>query len=90
MKRLALTCLSLICFATVAFAADVRVNGYVRQDGTYVQPHMRTAPDNTINNNYTTAPNVNPYTGQPGTIQPQPSYQPNPYVQPGNGQHKGY
>jgi hypothetical protein len=58
----------------VAFA-QVHVRGYTRSDGTYVAPYYRTAPDNTINNNYSTYPNVNPYTGQQGTIAPNP-YQP--------------
>lgn len=48
-------------------AADVHVRGYTRSDGTYVQPHYRTAPDSTKSNNYSTYPNVNPYTGQTGT-----------------------
>ena len=28
------------------------VNGYYRADGTYVRPHYRTSPDNSIANNY--------------------------------------
>lgn len=47
------------------------VNGYVRKNGTYVQPHHRTNPNSTINDNYTTYPNVNPYTGTQGRIKPQ-------------------
>ncbi len=31
---------------------DVYVNGYSRQDGTYVQPHYRSAPDGDSSNNY--------------------------------------
>jgi hypothetical protein len=54
-----------------AFADDVSVKGYFRQDGAYVQPHMRSAPDSSYNNNWSTYPNVNPYTGQQGTRQPQ-------------------
>jgi hypothetical protein len=49
---------------------DVPVNGYFRSDGTYVQPHMRSAPDSSFNNNWSTSPNVNPYTGKEGTRQP--------------------
>ena len=44
-------------------------------------PHrtaQRSAPDNNIYNNYSTKPNINPYTGQTGTVnpysQPAPSY----------------
>lgn len=48
-----------------------RVDGYVRRNGTYVQPHQRTNANNTINDNYTTYPNVNPHTGAQGRIRPQ-------------------
>jgi len=50
----------------------VHVNGYTKKDGTYVQPHERTAPNNTNLDNYSTKSNVNPYTGQPGTKEPDP------------------
>ena len=50
--------------------ADEFVNGYVRRDGTYVQPHMRSSPDGNPFNNYSTRGNVNPYTGVPGTHNP--------------------
>jgi hypothetical protein len=35
-----------------AHARDVHVRGYTRSDGTYVRPHIRSAPDSSINNNY--------------------------------------
>jgi hypothetical protein len=54
--------------------AQVQVQGHLRKDGTYVMPHYRSAPDNTQQNNYSTQGNVNPFTGQPGTIQPAPKY----------------
>lgn len=50
--------------------ADQMVNGYVRKDGTYVAPYMRTSPDNTNRNNYGTEGNVNPYTNQAGRDKP--------------------
>jgi hypothetical protein len=31
---------------------------------------VRSAPDSSVNNNWSTYPNVNPYTGQQGTQQP--------------------
>lgn len=52
-------------------SADVYVHGYTKSNGTYVQPHMRSNPDNTRANNWSTQGNVNPYTGQTGT---QPAY----------------
>jgi parvulin-like peptidyl-prolyl isomerase len=57
----------LALMATSAFA-QVHVNGYTRQNGTYVAPHYRTAPNNTISDNYSTQGNVNPYTGRAGTV----------------------
>jgi hypothetical protein len=68
-------CALALCTAVTALA-QVRVNGYFRQDGTYVQPHYRSAPDNRIDNNYSYPGNYNPYTGQiaPGT--PPPVYTP--------------
>ena len=57
-------------FAQMAVAGDAHVNGYYRSNGTYVQPHMRSAPDNNPYNNYSTQGNVNPYTGQQGTVNP--------------------
>lgn len=41
--------------------------GYVKKDGTYVQPHRATNPDGTKSNNWSQSGNVNPYTGKPGT-----------------------
>lgn len=58
-----------------AMANDVYVNDYTRNNGTYVQPHYQTAPNNTKFDNYSTRGNVNPYTGQAGTVNP---YQPKP------------
>lgn len=59
---------------TTAASAQVYHRGYVRQDGTYVQPHYQSAPNGTTLDNYSTQGNVNPYTGQAGTV--------NPYAQP--------
>jgi len=59
----------LICLSATTFAQDSNsLNGYFRKDGTYVQPHHRTNPDNNINNNWSTQGNVNPYTGQSGAV----------------------
>ncbi len=48
----------------------VHVKGHYRSDGTYVQPHYRTAPNSTNRDNFSTRPNINPYTGKPGYIEP--------------------
>ena len=50
-----------------AAQAAVHVHGYIRQNGTYVQPYYRSNPDGNVNNNWSTYPNVNPYTGAIGT-----------------------
>lgn len=44
--------------------AQKRVEGYFRKDGTYVQPHYRSAPDSNPYNNYGFPGNYNPNTGQ--------------------------
>ena len=55
-----------VIFCGTAFA-DVYVRGYYRSNGTYVQPHYRSNPDGNFYNNWSTYPNVNPYTGETGT-----------------------
>lgn len=61
-----------LLMAAASASAQVHVNGYTKKDGTYVAPHQRTAPNNTNLDNYSTKGNVNPYTGQPGTKEPDP------------------
>jgi hypothetical protein len=82
----------LVLVATVALA-QVSVRGYYRKNGTYVAPHFRSAPDNTLRNNYGYPGNYNPNTGRitpgnPSRIYPSynftlraprsPVYQPTP------------
>lgn len=53
---------------------DVTVKSYFKSDGTYVAPHLRSAPDGVFGNNWTTKGNVNPYTGSLGTkVTPPPT-----------------
>jgi hypothetical protein len=63
-----LALLALSIFAEAIHAKDVSVNGYTRNDGTYVAPHHRSAPDGDFNNNWSTLGNVNPYTRKLGTL----------------------
>lgn len=65
MKKIIVLALLVASFPAIA---QVDVNGYYRSNGTYVAPYHRTAPNNTISDNYSTKGNVNPYTGQPGTV----------------------
>jgi len=52
------------------YTSPTHVNGYMKRDGTYVMPYMRTAPNATKLDNWSSKPNVNPYTGKPGTKDP--------------------
>ena len=60
-------------------AQDTNVSGYYRNDGSYVQPYHRSAPDGNPYNNYSTQGNINPYNGRTGTVTPP---QPKPYEGP--------
>lgn len=52
---------------TTPAMAQVHVNGYTRSNGTYVQPYERSAPNYTVQDNYSFRGNSNPYTGSVGT-----------------------
>jgi hypothetical protein len=68
MKKLILT-LAFLLVATIALA-EVYVNGYYRRDGTFVQPHYRSSPNSSKLDNWSSTGNINPYTGQQGTRNP--------------------
>jgi hypothetical protein len=40
--------------------------GYIKKNGTYVRPHYKTKTNKTNLDNYSTKPNVDPYTGKKG------------------------
>jgi len=44
--------------------------GYTTQQGTVVQPHMQTNPNNTQTDNFSSRGNFNPYTGNMGSRAP--------------------
>lgn len=88
MKALVIFALMVISLSSIA---DEYVRGYVRKDGTYVQPHFRSTPNNFKFDNYGSQGNVNPYTGQRGYAPNEfstppaytpPSYNYRPYGQP--------
>jgi hypothetical protein len=54
----------------------VGVRGHTTRDGVYVPPYVRTAPNETRTDNWSSKPNINPYTGKAGTADP---YAPKPY-----------
>lgn len=79
MKSLILSIALFVFFIDSVAYADVSVKGYTRRDGTYVRPHMRSNPDRSFSNNWSTLGNVNPYTGRLGT-KTTPAYTPNTNV----------
>jgi hypothetical protein len=46
------------------------VEGYYRNNGTYVRPHYRSRSNSTTLDNWSTRGNINPYTGTIGTHNP--------------------
>ena len=46
------------------------VRPHVRRNGSYVQPHLRTTPDSSRQNNWSAQGNVNPFTGKKGSRNP--------------------
>jgi hypothetical protein len=63
--------LILITVSTSSFAVGShRVRGYTKINGTYVPPHRQTNPNKTQRDNYSSRPNINPYTGKRGTKTP--------------------
>lgn len=61
-------CLCFMLLIPYAYAGgSVSVRGYTKANGTYVAPHMRSAPDANFSNNWSTVGNVNPYTSKIGT-----------------------
>jgi len=62
--------LAVFALSNAASAGSTYVHGYTKSDGTYVEPHYRSAPDTSTYNNWSTKGNVNPYTGEAGTRDP--------------------
>jgi len=60
----------ILALSAGAAMAQTYVDPHLRKDGTYVPGHYRTAPNSTLTDNYSTKGNVNPYTGQAGTVDP--------------------
>ena len=61
--------LAVTAFTNIAIA-DEYVHGYMRKNGTYVEPYVRTTSNNSVYDNYSTKGNSNPYTGQQGYVNP--------------------
>jgi hypothetical protein len=67
----------LLAALSASAVAQTYVRPHVRSDGTYVEGHMRSSPNNTRIDNYSTQGNTNPFTGQAGSQNPYSPY--NPY-----------
>ena len=52
MKKQILTILAALAIGAGSLKADVFVNGYYRSNGTHVEPHYRTSPNDTKSDNY--------------------------------------
>lgn len=70
---------AVVLTASSAAEAQTYVRGYYRSNGTYVAPHYRSYQDGNFYNNWSTYPNINPYTGRYGTQVNPPSYGGNYY-----------
>ena len=57
---------TLLLASSLGVSADQWVNGYTRQNGTYVNPYARSNSNSTTLDNYSTRGNTNPYTGDRG------------------------
>ena len=74
-KFIVFACLLFVLIVPIAQAkkggtgagASHSVNGYTKKNGTYVQPHKSTNPNQTQRDNWSSKPNVNPYNGRQGT-----------------------
>lgn len=77
MKKLFFFIAFLFAAANSFAQTSTYVSGYTNSSGTNVQGYYRTTPNTTLNDNYSTVGNTNPYTGSAGT-KPADSY----YVAP--------
>lgn len=75
MKKIAAAALLAASLAPAFAQGQHWVQPYVTRNGTYVQGHMQTNPDGNLMNNWSTQGNMNPYTGQMGTVNPYPQVQ---------------
>lgn len=49
-----------------SYSSPTRASGYLKSNGTYVQPYYKTTPNKTKIDNYSTKGNYNPFTGKTG------------------------
>ena len=74
-KILGILLLVFLVFSIAGIAnAASRTRGYIKKNGTYVQPYYRSTPNKTKWDNWSTKGNYNPYTGKKGSASPFKSY----------------
>jgi hypothetical protein len=72
-KKTLIAMLLAVSFAAPVYAQqDVHVNPYQKKDGTQVDQHHRTTPNDTKYDNWSSKGNTNPYTGEKGHKNPEP------------------
>jgi hypothetical protein len=66
-----LLALMFVGIGTICFGQKhTYVRPYVKKNGTFVPGHYRTSPNGTNRDNFSTRPNINPYTGKYGYVTP--------------------
>src|SRR5689334_6919142 len=73
MKKALMLCVFVSLYGITHAQGYTYVNPTYRSNGSYVEGHYRTNPNNTRNDNWSTVGNTNPFTGQAGT-KPRDSY----------------
>ena len=69
MRAIAIITAALL-IASPAVAKTVSVKSHITKQGVYKPPSYRTSPNGTKIDNYSSKPNVNPYTGKTGAVDP--------------------
>lgn len=66
-KILGIAIAALAFCVSISEAKSTRVKSSITKTGTYKSTHMRTSPNKTKIDNWSTKGNANPYTGKQGT-----------------------
>jgi hypothetical protein len=73
--NLSILALLLLVVKPLSAQTTTLVPGYIKKNGTYVAPYYKTTQNKTKADNFSTKPNINPYTGKEGRV-----VNPNPYL----------
>jgi hypothetical protein len=68
--KLTLSAMILVLSSLNCVDAQTYVKPYMRKNGTFIEGHYRSRPNSSLYDNFSTRGNVNPYTGQRGTVSP--------------------